>query len=342
MRGTRPLMLFSVIMLFSLGLFTFADSTARAVQAVESDARIIYNGREAVLSIKPYSIEGYNYLSVRSVAELFGKGIEWNQAERKVIITDPPNYELESLKAELAERDKSIAELQDKMKSLEKSLSTGKELSVRELQDEINRLLGVYEELEYRTILSGNKDEIRVRIEIDLGVFRSEWSSLSAAEKEAMIDEVYEWITAEYENAKVKGYVIDIDESKIIMPFHYNWTGEIEREDFEKHSSISSLEEKLNNDYSRYFDDIHFTITLDGNESNMEFTIHMQGAAYSKEWERLSDNNVKYLMEKVSAQIMNKFGECHVLGYVYDTDSESILAYCEQMPGGRFIFEKED
>ena len=48
--------IWAAILASCLLVFTFAEDTGKIVQGTESDARIIYNGKEAVLGIKPVLI----------------------------------------------------------------------------------------------------------------------------------------------------------------------------------------------------------------------------------------------------------------------------------------------
>ncbi len=341
MKNTRHLTIWTLIILSCLLMFTFADDITKVIQAVESNAKIVYNQKEVTLGTKPVSIQGYNYLSVRALAVLFDKNIDWNQKEQKIIISDKPNTALEGLKSELAAKDISIAELQGKVKKLENDMASSKKLSIRELQDEINRMLGEYGGIYYKVVLSGNEDEIRVKIEVDLSMNSSTWSRLSSAEREELAQEVCDWIAVEYDFAKIKGYVIDIAESKILMPFQDNWQGELKRSNYTNYSNISSLEDKLNEGYANYFEGIHLSIALRGNDNNVEYTLNIQESRFHEEWEELSDTTLKNFMKRLCSRINSEFSECYVLGYVYDTDSESVLAQCEQIPEGAFTFDRE-
>lgn len=334
-------MVIGIILISCLVTFAFADDAAKAVQAVESDARIMYNGREVVLGNKPFAIQGYNYLSVRSLAELFNKNIEWNQAERKVIISDKPDAALENLKSELAAKDKMIAELQDEVKKLETDLAGSKKLSMRELQEKINDEYGEYEGVTYKVILSGNEDEVRVKIETDLSRDKSAWSRLTSSEREGLVKEVCSEIEAAYFSAKIKGYIKDIAASSKLMSFQYDWQGELLKTSYRNFSTISTLEDSFNNDFDRYFKGVHFTFALQGNESNMEYMIYVQENRFKEEWKDITDGALKNFMKKLCSEINYEFKECHVTGYVFDIESGRQLAFCEQIPQGDFIFERE-
>jgi hypothetical protein len=323
-------------------VFAFAEDTGKIVQGTESDARIIYNGKEAVLGLKPVLIDGSNYLSVRAVSSLFEKNIYWDSSKNEVIITDKTNPQLEYLSSELALKDKSIQELEAKLKKLESKTVSEERLSIEELQEEINNEFGNYEGVSYRVILSGNEDEIRAIFEIDLSRDKSSWNSLSAKERYELVEEVAEVIMDEYASAKIKGYCKDISDSRILFPFYYNWEGELVKGPYKNYSTISILEEKFNNEYDDYLEGIHFTFALKGNDSIMEFTAYIQRDRFGREWNSLSDNTLKNFMKKLCGDISGEFEECYIYGYIYDTDNNEELAFCEQTVEGDFVFDRED
>ncbi|MHB1394392.1 MAG: stalk domain-containing protein [Clostridia bacterium] len=341
MKNTRHLTIVTVIILSCLLMFTFADDITKIIQAAESNARIIYNQKEVTLGTRPFLIEGYNYLSVRALAVLFDKNIDWNQKEQKIIISDKPNTALMGLKSELDAKNKSIAELQDKVKKLENDIAGSRKLNIRELQDKINDEYGEYAGVTYKVILSGNEDEIRVKIEVDLSKDKSTWSRLTGTKREELIKEVCSEISGEYGFAKIKGYIKDIAVSKKLVTFYYNWQGELETNYYRNFSTISTLEDSFNNEYDGYFHGIHFTYGLNGNDNRVEYTIYVQKSRFEEKWDDLSDGALKNFMKKLCSEINNEFDKCYIYGYVYDTDSSTQLAFCEQVPDGAFTFERE-
>lgn len=342
MKKIRLAVTWIIVLLSCLLVFTFAEDTKRVVRGTESDARIIYNGKEAVFGIKPVLIEGSNYLSVRVVSTLFDKNIYWDASKNEVIITDKTDPQSEYLNSELALKDKSIQELEAKIKKLESKMVNAKRLSVEELQEKINNEFGGYEGVSYRVILSGNEDEIRTIFEIDLEKEKSSWNRLSAKERYELIEEVAEVIMEEYASAKIKGYYKDISESSKLLPFHYNWKDELVKGHYKNYSTISIMEEEFNNEYDDYFRGIHFTFALKGNESIMEYKAYIQKDKFDTEWSSLSDSSLKNFMRKLCNDLTKEFKECYIYGYVYDTDNDEELAFCEQTVEGDFVFGRED
>ncbi|MEA4847922.1 MAG: stalk domain-containing protein [Clostridiaceae bacterium] len=341
MKKVRSAAIWTAI-LSCLLIFAFAEDVEKAVQGTVSDARIIYNGKEAELGIKPVLIEGSNYLSVRVVSSLFDKNIYWDQNKNEILISDKTNPQSEYLASELAVKNKSIEELEAKVKKLEKDLQSGKKPSIEELQEKINDEYGGYEGVSYRVILSGNEDEIRVRIEIDLSRDKSSWNRLSTDGKDELIEEITSVIAEEYASAKIKGYFKDISASKKMNPFYYDWKSELVKGNYANYSTISIIEEKMNSEYEDYFPGIHLTFTLNGNDSIAECTAYIQKDRFEEKWDALPDNSVKNLMRKLCNDINKEFKECYIYGYIYDTDSNEELAFCEQTVEGDFVFGRED
>lgn len=342
MKKVRLAVTWTAILLSCLLMFAFAEDRGKVVQGTESDARIIYNGKEAVFGIKPVLIDGSNYLSVRVISSLFDKNIYWDSNKNEVIITDKTNPQLEYLNSELALKDKSIQELEAKLKKLESKTSNIKRRSVDELQEKINNEYGEYEGVSYRVILSGNEDEIRTIIEIDLSKDKSSWNRLPTNGRYELVEEVAAVISEEYASAKIKGYYKDISQSRKLVPFYYDWKDELVRGHYKNHSTISIIEEEFNYKYDDYFKGIHFTFALKGNDSIMEYRAYIQKDRFGIEWNSLPDNSVKNFMRKLCNDITGELKDCYIYGYIYDTSSDEELAFCEQTVEGDFVFSRED
>lgn len=341
MKSIRCLIIWTTILLSCLLIFTFADDMAKDIQATESDVRVVYNGKEVSLGIKQLFAEGYNYLSVRALAELFDKNVEWNPNERKIIISDKPDPALEGLKTELDTKTKNIAELQDKVKKLENDIISRKKFSLSELQELINKENCEYESVSYRVILSGNEDEVRVKIEVDLSLDKAAWGHLSSNKKKEMIKEICNPISGEYGYAKINGYIKDISSSRKLATFYNTSEGDIVIGTYKNYSTISTLEDRINDNYAGYFKGIHFTFTLKGNENRLEYKAFVQKNKFEGKWHNISDSALKNLMKKLCGEINNEFRRCYINGYIYDTDDNTELAVCEQTPEGTFTFYSE-
>lgn len=330
MKRIRHLTMLTAILLSCIVVFVFAEDMAKA--------RILYNGKEVSLESKPLMVDGSNYLSVRALAVLFDKNIEWNHKEQKILISDKPDPVLESLKSELAGKNKSIAELEEKVKKLESDMESAKKLSIRELQDLINSENGEYEGVSYKVVLSGNEDEIKVIIEVDLSWDKAAWGRLNSNKKKEMIKEICNAVSGEYAYVRINGCIKDISGSKKLLTFHNNIEGEIEIGNYNNLSTTGRLEDMLNDEYSDYFKGVHFSYTLKGNENRMEYTAYVQKSRFEEKWDKISENALKIFMRKLCGEIAKEFKKCHIAGSIYDADSGSELVSCEQAPGEEFYF----
>lgn len=337
MKNIKHITAGAIILSFCLVTFAFADNAAKVVQAVESNAKIIYNGKEAALGARPFIIQGSDYLSLNAIAALFGKNMALDRAKGQIIISDKPDAASDSLKSELDTKNKSMAELQDRIKNLENDAASSK-LDIEELQNRINDLYSEYEGVGHRVILSGNEDEIRAKIEIDTSWDKAAWGRLNTSQKKDMIREISDMIRAEYDFAIIKGYIKDISQPRKLVIFHTDYNGEVEIGSYKSYSTIGALEEKLNDDYDDYIHGIHFTYGLKGNENRVEFMVYFRKSKFEEKWSKTSDNILRAFMRKICSDIGGTFKGCQINGYIYDSDSGSELASCEQLPKGDFTF----
>ena len=74
----------------------------------------------------------------------------------------------------------------------------------------------------------------------------------------------------------------------------------------------------------------------------MKFTAYIQRDRFGEKWDSLSDNSLKNFMRKLCRDLTEEFKECCIYGYIYDTDNNEELAFCEQTVEGDFVFGRED
>ena len=342
MKKAGYVFILTVILVPCLFMLTFAVEKAKVVQATELNTMIVYNNNEVNLESSPYLIEGREYIPLNALAALFGKNIVNNRDANIIYISDTKGSEKDSLKWELAAKDKTIAELQEKLKSLEEKPGAGKRLSISALQDQINKDFCEYEDVSYKVILSGNEDEVRVKVEVDLSLNKVGWGKLNSNGRKEMIRHICNPILAEYGYPRINGYVKDISGFRKLITFCNNYEGEIIIGNYKNYSAIGVLEDKFNNDYDDHFKGIHLTYGLKGNENRVEFTAYIHNSKYGEKWDKLSDNNIRAFMKRLCSEIQkNEFSKSHIEGHIYDIDSGSCLASCEMTSGRNFSFERQ-
>jgi len=311
----------ALIIAFSACATGFAEEAGTIVQAQFKNLKIIFNGQQVPNDTQPVIINGSTYLPLRKLATLFDKNISWDAATQQITISDNSNSEIESLKAQIAEKDIQIQLLQIQ-------LANATPTDIWDLEDQLNDDYGDYRDMEWDITLDGDEDDVEVEIEIDLDDYDRDWDRLSTSKKERLIEDICDDILAEYEDAEISGTVSDSSRSSSneLMSFTVNSRGKLT---IEETSDLSDLEDDLNDEYYDYLEDDDIddlTIELDGDEDDITFTINIDCDDYQDEWDDLSNSTIITLMSHIRNDIEDEFDDADIEGYVYDTDSEENLA----------------
>lgn len=86
-------------------------------------------------------------------------------------------------------------------------------------------------------------------------------------------------------------------------------------------SDLDELEEQLMEDYEEY-EDIEFDIQLSGNEDKITVKIRVDLDDFYKEWNKLSEKDIKNYIEDICDDIWDAFKDAKITGYIYDTDAK--------------------
>jgi hypothetical protein len=327
-------------MLSLLLTITFAEDITKVIQAVESNAKIFYNGKEISFVNKTLLYNGNIYLPASGLEGISDRSIVWNAKENKLIISNRPNTEAEGLKKELESRDKSISLLNNTIKDMQQELSLEKVLTVKGLQDKLNSEFETYNDLSHHIFLSGNEDEVRVKIAIDLSLGSGMWYGLSSSKKTEFLEAISEAITNEYNHAKVRGFVKDISKAKKLISFCSTSNGDIKTVYAKSSNPISVMEEKFNDNYDAFFSGICIIYDLNGSENKIDISAGIDMSRYDSQWDKLSDSRVKGLLSKLVGEINAQYKDCEINGVIYDTNTEEELASCYKYPKQEFSFSR--
>lgn len=240
---------------------TAVSEAAVVSKKVETNPQIKILNNEVQVSgnVAPIVIDGITYLPVRSLSGVLNKNVRWDGPTKSIYITDTvdPNglkneiYNLERLiktkEAKIKElessgksKDTKIAELESSGKSKDakitelenaikakdakiaelekKSKST---VSLKDLQKQLNKDYEDWNDMTFDIALKGDKDDIDVEIEIDLGKgsYNEDWYELSDSAVKKFLNYIADDIWDEYEDAEITGEVIDIDEDETLVTF---------------------------------------------------------------------------------------------------------------------------
>lgn len=337
-KAAAIVMLVSILFLSS-AMAGFSGSTKRTIEISDVAEKILYNDKELQSSLKLFVYNNEVYMPMSFLRDYFNKLIEKDSSGRTVI-KDKPDAVLEALKAEAAQKDAKIKELDDKVKQLEGQLAM-RHISLEELESKLNTEYNKYGDLEYRVLLSGDENEVRVKLLLDLDYYQQEWSRLNSSKKLELLQGVCGVISGEYGNVKIKGYVKDPSKSRQLLSFSNNADGSLKVGTYKYYDKIGELEDKFNNSYDNVFSGIDLTYKLSGNENSVAFTACIQNAKYGSKWDKLSDYTVKNAMKRLCSDISAEFKDAEIDGFIYDMDSGANIAEAWMHPKGDLNFTRE-
>jgi hypothetical protein len=288
--------LFTMVM----GLPTFAAPWT-SVDKVDaySGVTIFYNGEELTSDKQPLIINDTTYVPLRLIMETIGNYIYWDAANYRVIMTGSSSSATPS---EIADKDAQIAALEDKITRLENLLAAKGDLSdiADDLQDYFEDAGMDYfgDEIEATFSLDGDTQDIKYIIELD---FRSadyykDLSKLDQDDIKIFLDDVEEELNdlidrTDFEDADITGELLNYRKSNLYVKFDgkkytYSWDS----------ADLDDIEDEIIDEFEDtgdyYFDDddLDISISLDGDEDDLEFMVYID-FYYSDKYDDLGDVN---------------------------------------------------
>ncbi len=315
------------VTLLSLVSVSYAWQGKRTVEAWYGDIKIVCNGQQIYYDTEPFIVDGTTYVPLRMMSGIFNKDVSWDATNYTIMIDDKPNSVEGMLRAQIFQQNYYIATLEERIREMERELDEGGELDLEDLEDELNDEFEDYRDIEFEISLSGDEDDISVKIDVDMDEYDDEWDDLSTRNKESYLQDICDEILDEYPRADISGYIRDSSRSstKKLLEFHTNSRGDVVIGDDD--SDLAELEDELNDDYEDYFDDLEILfIELDGDEDDITFTVFIEYDDYEDEWDDLSDREIENFMDDIYDDIEDEFEDADIIGYIYDTDNERNLA----------------
>ncbi|MGI6777204.1 MAG: hypothetical protein ACOX7R_04030 [Acetivibrionales bacterium] len=131
-------------------------------------------------------------------------------------------------------------------------------MDIKDLEDELNDDYGSYRKIKFSIRLSGDEEEVTVKISVDLKKYDDEWNSLTRSRKLSYLQDICDDILEEYEDADIEGYIRDSSKSGTykLLSFETNSRGKVSIE--ERGEALSDLAEELEDEYYDYFKGIKF------------------------------------------------------------------------------------
>lgn len=335
MRKHKKLMVSVIaVLVFSMAMATvvFAAGYYKQLTAYFNNIQVYRNNQKVQLNLEkgmlePFIVNGYTYVPLRAINNIFGTEIKWDGANYRIDINDtsgqPSADDINYLMGLLTEKQQKINELEAKVKELEAQLAQKKSTTVADLEKELNKDYGKYKNVKFDIDLVGDKNDIEVRIYVDLYYYEDEWDDLTKTQRENLIKYIVEDIQDAFEDADIEGYIKDEDSKDILIDFYINSKGNLVIDHSGKSSKISDLddlEDYLNDNYFVY-KGVEFTIELSGDEDDIYVEIT------ADDWYSLKDSQKKNYLEILYDKIIDEFPYADVYGEVYDEKSDEYIDF---------------
>ena len=327
----------TMILVGSLGLSAYGASITKNLKAYYGTSRIIVDGKDVTNTIEPFIVDGATYIPLRVVANTFNKKVDWNPLTSTATITDDLTQVDNYYQGEILKRDIRIMELESKIQKLEKELEEKKEISLDDLEDQLNKDHDEYRDIEFEITLSGKPSDVEVKIEVDLYDFDKEWKALTEARKVTYLQDIVDDILEAYPDADVEGYIRDIDAKKTVLEFTIDKKDKVSI-DSKSIGDIDDLEEYLDDEYYNYFTGVEVSIELEESKSKVTFYVDVDGRKYETKWNALKDSAVESFMEEIAEEIEDEMGSIAIEGIVYDTYYKEDLAEYSITSSGKTSF----
>lgn len=329
----------TMILVTAFSLIAHGTSITKTLQAWYGTIKIIINDEDVTERLEPFIADGTTYIPLRVVAEIFNKNVHWDELTSTATITDDLTKIDGYYQTEILKRDVEILTLQTRVRKLEKELEKAKKIDLDDVEEKLNDEFDEYRGIEFDIILSGDTDDVEVRIDVDLYDYESKWNSLSTSRKTSYLQNIVDEILEAYPDASVEGYVRDSDAKKTILEFTTTKKGKVDIEYEYGYMDIDELAEDLDDYYYNYFKGIDLYIDLEGDEDDIVFYIELDYDEFGEEWDDLSDTSIRRLMSKIYDDIENELWDAYITGYVYDFYYREDLAEYYRTSSGseRFI-----
>ena len=331
------LIIVAILIISSLATVVYATGHSETLTAIFRNITIYRNNELVELELEenmyePFIVNGHTYVPLRAVVNnIFDKEIIWDGANYRIYINDKPGQvpaeNVDQYISLIIEKQNTINELNAKIAELEKEIqslkSQSKSVSLGDLERELNRRFDRYKSIRFDIDLAGNKDDVDVRIYVDLDDYWEEWNALKKSDIEKYIEYIVDYILGYYKDADISGYIEDKSVREKLVNFYINTSGRLVIDhDSTGPSSyeLKKIEDRLNSRYGEY-KDVYFDIYLsrDGDDVVVEVR--------SENWDYLTKSEKSELLRDIYSQIKKKFSKATVYGEVYDEAKRKTISF---------------
>lgn len=315
------IVLAALILTLSVGSVAFAASGYKDLKAWYNNIKIFKNGQQVQLDFEPFIIDGYTYVPLRAVGELFNKDFDWDGVNYTINIKDRPDANLNNMMKQIVDQQVTISTLEAKIKSLEAELDKKPTVSsLSDLKKQLNKDWGKYSDVQFDIDLYESKGNIEVRIYIDTWYDGNAWNKISTNNRTKYLQNIVNDITKNYKDVnKITGFIEDTETDKEVLTFTTSSKGTVSvtTKGSGGSSSSANLKDLENSLYKEYKDDMGIVnIILSWNKDDIEVAIYVD-YKYFKNYEK---GEIKEYLEEIYDDIVYKYSDAYVDGYIEDDD----------------------
>ncbi|WP_338833506.1 hypothetical protein MHLNE_24380 [Moorella humiferrea] len=289
---------------------------------------------------EPFIVNGVTFVPLRLVAEALNSNVDWQADTSTVVINSKTSPEVINLKMQLIEKDKEIQSLQQQVAQLQQELAAKSSAGLDDLEGDLR---DTYKKIGYVYLdnlnLSGDSDNVRVEVLVDLDDYGDEWANLSNSKIESWLDDVVRAIQDKFsEDTAVSGEIINSYNDDVLVKFNKDGDDDLEvdyrDEDYRDSSDPDAAINELTG--KRYYvEDIRFTVSdASYSKSSNRATVYLKAktSGASDAWDELSSSTIENEVQDICEDVVNVFDDAginleEVRAYFYDNDSSLIDSF---------------
>lgn len=338
----KALVTASLALLLVLGAGKAGEASVgpKALNVYYNDLRLNVDGTPITTSPahEPFIIEGITFVPVRILAEALNFDVAWQADTRTIVITSKMSSEVANLIQLVQKKDQEIQNLKQQIEQLTQQLETTQQTSTNlgnlenNLKHEYERIGNVYiEDLD----LGGDKDNITVKVWVDLDEYADEWADLSNSEIKNWIEDLVSDIQGELSKyTNVSGRIINSYNNDVLIKFSRKGTDTLSidyrDEDYRQSNyNVSQATQELK-DKTYYVDTITFNTTdIRYYESSERVNLYLTATTSNARdtWKNLSSSRIKIYVKNICEYVAEVFEDAgadleEIKLYFYDNSSQ--------------------
>lgn len=321
------IILATLILTLSIGSVAFAASGYKDLKAWYNNIKIYKNGQLAQLDFEPFIIDGYTYVPLRAVGELFNKEFDWDGVNYTINIKDKPDPGLTNMMVEIVKLQQEKVTLENKVKALESELAKKPTVSsLSDLEKQLNKDYGTYEKVYFDIDLyESNKKSIEVRMYVDLDDDYDYWKKLSESKITSLIQDIVDDIKSEYKDYDVTGFIQDEADRVKLYTFTLNNRGKVvlsKKAGGGYYGDLDDLEDYLNEEYG-YYQKIDFEFELYEGKDYIDVSVYVD----EDDWDDAGTTWQRSFAKKIANVVAEEYPDYTIYVEVYDNNGDPLNDY---------------